>query len=125
MCSRKPHYASLHQINIIKKEKKESHKTVILLYPLIFTFIFILDYKWALVFLLSLNISAFWTKFLADKIRGIKMPFLPPFDENKIYSSEKKQEAINYKVTHFEETNPIRMMEERTGKKYLLYNTSN
>ena len=45
---------------------------------------------------------------------------------NKInISQEKKQEAINYKVTNFEETDPIRIMEESSGKKYLLYNTSN
>ena len=54
------------------------------------------------------------------------MAFLPPFDLNKInISQEKKQEAINYKVTNFEETDPIRIMEESSGKKYLLYNTSN
>ena len=126
MCSREPHYASLHQIDILKKEKSESHKKVIFLYPLVIVFIFILDYKTAIITSLGFNISIFCSNFLADKIRGIKMAFLPPFEKNNInISQEKKQEAINYKVTNFEETNPIRIMEERTGKKYLLYNTSN
>lgn len=126
MCSRKPHYASLHQIDILKKEKNESNKKVILLYPLIIVFTFIFDYKLAIICSLGFNISVFCMKFLADKIRGIQMAFLPPFNLNKInISQEKKQEAINYKVTNFEETNPIRIMEERSGKKYLLYNTSN
>ncbi len=126
MCSREPHYASLHQIDILKKEKNESHKKVILLYPLIIVFIFFLEYKWAIKISLVFNISVFCMKFLADKISGIQMAFLPPFDLNKInISQEKKQEAINYKVTNFEETDPIRIMEESSGKKYLLYNTSN
>ena len=58
-------------------------------------------------------------------MKNIQFSFLPPFELNKINNSqEKKQEAINNKITYFEETNPIRIMEDNNKKKYLLMNTS-
>ena len=125
--TREPDYSSLRQVDITKAEKqKESYTKVIYLFPLIFFFIFVFDYKTALSLSLTLNAIIFPLKILSDKLHNIQFPFLPPFKLNKINTSqEKKQEAINYKVTNFEETDPIRIMEESSGKKYLLYNTSN
>ena len=124
---RKIDYDSLHQIDsfTIQKKTKFTEKKVILLFPLILIFIFVLDYRIGIYFSIYLNIYIFLIKFVVDKMKNIQFSFLPPFELNKINNSqEKKQEAINNKITYFEETNPIRIMEDNNKKKYLLINTS-
>lgn len=126
--TREPDYSSLRQVDIIKLEEKKTktYRKVIYLFPLILIFIFLFDYKIAISFSLALNPSIFLIKLLIDKFNNIQFLFLPPFTLNKINTSqEKKQEAINYKVTNFDETNPIRIMEDNSGKRYSFYNTTN
>ncbi len=126
--TREPDYSSLRQVDIIKVEEKKtkSYTKVIYLFPLIFIFIFLFDYKIAISVSLGLNPLILSIKILIDRFNNVQFLFLPPFTLNKNYSSqEKKQEAINYKVTNFDETNPIRIMEDNSGKRYSFYNTSN
>ena len=74
---------------------------------------------------ISYSMIVYFIKFIIDKKRKEQFDYLPDPDINYVDIPYKnKLQAIDFKVTIHPETNPVRIMQDESYRKYILSNYS-
>ena len=121
-------YSKIKEVEIKKIEIKKTPTIYIYLRSLFIIMIIIilrLDCEIAVPIGISFALLVYLCKFIRDKKRKEQFSFLPDPDKNYVDIPYKtKLQAIDFKVTCHPETNPVRIMQDESNRKYIFSNTS-